>query len=316
MPAVLLMPFEKIFGLATNQTLLAVALAGVATGAAWRTCELLGIPARTNAWLCAFLLAGTDLLWCAMLGDVWFIAHVASVCFTMLAICESVGPRRGWLVALWAVCAIESRFTMVLAVPVYAYLLAFPHDAQAPRRAASFAGVLAIGAVLWAAYNHARWGTVSDIGYTQWYHQDQMGMPDGSPFRLTYLSYELRSFFSALPDFQKAFPYVVPPMTGIAMTWTSPALVLAFLARAPVRLVGAMWVAAALCATPNLLYYVNGFSQFGMRHALDFIPFLFVLMALGVRERLPLWGKALIAYSVAVGLWGCWYWNVFMRATS
>ena len=75
----------------------------------------------------------------------------------------------------------------------------------------------------------------------------------------------------------------------------------------------ALWVAAILVAIPNFLYYVNGFAQFGMRHALDFEPFLVALMMLAVRERVPAWAKALIVYSIVVGVWGCWYWLQFVR---
>jgi hypothetical protein len=41
-----------------------------------------------------------------------------------------------------------------------------------------------------------------------------------------------------------------------------------------------------------------------------------VLMGLAVREGLgAVWiaGRALIAWSVAAGVWGCWYWNTFVR---
>ncbi|MBC5828666.1 MAG: hypothetical protein GIW98_00550 [Candidatus Eremiobacteraeota bacterium] len=320
MPAVLLLPFELIFGMSTNQTLLAVLLGAIAIGAAWRICEQLQVPAKTSIWLCAFMLAGTDLLWCAMLGDVWFIAHVSAVCFTFLAITELLGRKRGWLAALWALCAIESRFTMVVAVPVYFYLLFLvPAEEESASdlraRLLSFGGVLCAGALLWVFYNEARWGTLADIGYTNWYHQDSAGMPTGSPFRLMYFWYEVQSFFVARPDFLRTPPFVVPPISGIALTWTSPALLLAFFAREPRRLAVAMWIAAGLTAAPNFLYYVNGFAQFGMRHALDFVPFLFVLMALGVRAGLPLSGRLLIVYSIAVGLWGCWYWNAVVRTT-
>jgi hypothetical protein len=61
------------------------------------------------------------------------------------------------------------------------------------------------------------------------------------------------------------------------------------------------------------VYYVNGFAQFGMRHALDFEPFLVALMFLAVRERLSRTAQMLIGFSVVVGLWGCWYWNAFYR---
>ncbi len=314
LPAVLLLPFVALFGDQTNQTLLAIALAGIAIGAAWELGERLGLPPANNAWICAFLLAGTDLLWCAALGDVWFLAHVSAVCFTMLALVEVTGQRRGWLVALWAACAIESRFSMICALPIYALLLPRPDRRTTVRAVASFVAVLVPIAALWIAYNRARWGTWTDVGYTAWYHQDQVGMPTGSPFRVTYLPYQLWSFYVQRPTQLSGFPWLRPEYSGVALTWTSPALVLAFLARSPLRYVVAFWAAAVLTATPNFLYYVNGFAQFGMRHALDFEPFLVALMMLAVRERLTWWARVLIAYSIGAGFWGCWYWNTFVRA--
>jgi hypothetical protein len=311
LPAILLLPFTAIFGAQTNQTLLAVVLAAVSVGAAWELGERFGLRPSANAWIGAFLLAGTDLLWCATLGDVWFIAHVSAVAFTLLTLVELAGKRRGWLVALFAACAFESRFSMVLALPAYAYLLLVPR--RRTTELLPFTSVLMAVGALWVLYNRVRWGTWSDIGYTTWYHQDQAGMPYGSPFRLIYLPYQAWSFFVQQPTRLAAFPWLRPEYSGVALTWTSPALILAFFARTPVRWVIALWVAALLTALPNFLYYVNGFAQFGMRHALDFEPFLVALMMLAVRDRFPRWGYALIAYSCAVGLWGIWYWFSFVR---
>jgi hypothetical protein len=317
LPAVLMLPLVAIFGLQANQTLLSVVLVAIGVGAAWELGERFGLKAVSNAWICAFLLAGTDLLWCGMLGDVWFIAHVCAVCFTMLALAELAGKRRGWLVAVWAACAFESRFSMVLALPVYLFLLLKASDggrAGEFRRAMSgFVAVLVPVAFIWLTYNHWRWGTWTDIGYTAWYHQDQAGMPTGSPFRLLYLQYQIWSFFVQMPTQLPSFPGLRPEFSGVALTWTSPALLLAFLARTPKRWVLPLWAAVFLTAIPNFLYYVNGFAQFGMRHALDFEPFLVALMMLGVRDKFPFLGYPLIAYSVAAGLWGCWYWLTFVR---
>jgi hypothetical protein len=297
-PAVLLLPFVAIFG-TFNQTLLAIVLGAIAIGAAFELGERLGVSRGTNVWICAFFLAGTDLLWCAMLGDVWMLAHVSAACFTMLALVELTGAKRPWLVAIWAACAVFSRFDLVLAIPVYAYLLRDRKSLQ------NFAAALVPFALLWVAYNLARWGTWYDIGYTEWYHEDQAGMPTGSPFRLQYFPYELWSFF-AQADFRS--------MSGAALTWTSPALIIALFARVPKQLVLALWAATLLCAAPNFVYYVNGFAQFGMRHALDFEPFLVALMFLAAKERLAVWGKALIVYSCGAGLWGVWFWNSVVRA--
>lgn len=318
LPGILLLPFVALFS-NVDQTLLSILLTAVAVGAGWELGERLGLPPRANAWICAFFLAGTDLLWCGMLGDVWFLAHVSAVCFTMLALVELTGKRRAWLVMLWGACAVESRFSLLLAIPIYLYLLLFdPEHPRALRKewfatVRSACAVIVPVAILWVLYNEMRWGTWSDIGYTAWYHQDDAGMPTGSPFRLQYLGYELWSFFVQRPGWSGAFPWLVPSMSGVALTWTSPALALAFVARTPQRLVVALWCAVVLVALPSFLYYVNGFAQFGMRHALDFEPFLVALMMLAARERLALWAKILIAYSVAVGLWGCWYWQAFVR---
>jgi len=310
MPALLLLPFVAVLG-GANQTLLAIVLAAIGIGAAYEIGERLGVSPVRNAWICAFLLGGTDLLWAAMLGDVWFIAHVSAVCFTLLALAECLGKKRGWLVALFGACAVLSRFDLVLALPVYAYLL------QSRRTLAVFAATLAPFVLFWVWYNFARWGTWYDIGYTAWYHQDQAGSPVGSPFQLRYFPYQLWSFFVQTPVPIPRYPYLEPTYNGVALTWTSPALLLAFFARAPRNWLVAMWAAVILTAAPNFVYYVNGYAQFGMRHALDFEPFLVVLMFMAMRENAARWmnvaAYALIAYSVAVGLWGCWFWNSFIR---
>lgn len=320
-PALLLLPYVAIAGLSANQTLLSAILCGVVIGAAWELAQRLRVSRATNIWLTVFLLAGTDLLWCATLGDVWFIAHVSAAAFTLLALVELCGKRRGWLVALWAAAAAGSRFSLVLAIPVYMALLisadfkpfTFPLVRPIRVRLAGFGAVLLGAGALYVAYNLSRWGTVADIGYTTWYHQDSAGSPTGLPFRLQYLSYQLWSFFVQRPDFGATFPWFRPTYSGVALTWTSPALIFALWARTPRAFVLALWSAAILVAIPSFVYYVNGFAQYGMRHALDFIPFLFALMALAARERLPLWVKSLIVYSCVASLYGVWYWNAILR---
>lgn len=321
LPAVLLVPAVFVWGTATNQTVLAAMLCGVATFAAYDIARSLGVARRVTALLCAFLLLGTDLFWCAMFGDVWFIAHVASVAFVLLALRELLGSGRPWLVAIFAACAVESRFALVLALPVFGALLytgtGLTESQGASRvrlrRTVWFAAALVPFVIAYVAYNVARWGVPYDIGYTAWFHQDAAGSPVGSPFALRYLGYELSSFFVAFPERRATFPYLVPSLAGVALTWTSPGLVLAFFAREPRRLAIGMWVATALVAAPSLIYYVDGYAQFGMRHALDFEPFLFVLIALAARRGLGPLGVGLAAYSIAVGMWGCWFWRTFVR---
>ena len=320
-PALLLLPLVALLGTAANQTLLACLLCGVAVGAAWALLERLGVTTRATIWLVIFLLAGTDLLWCSMLGDVWFVAQTSAVAFLLLALCELAGARRGWLVALWTALALGSRFTLVMALPVLLWWAwtGFAQRERQPRTALAFAAGLLPFFVAWVAYNEVRWHVPWDAGHTIFYHQDPyMGGP-GSPFGLANLKVELYSFFVAPPQWLRVPPYLEPLAFGTALWFTSPALVLAFFAREPRRLVVALWVATLLVAGPSLLYYANGGSQFGMRHALDFTPFVLALMGLATRT-VPAWvwrsACVLIVWSALAGVWGCWYWNTFLRVAT
>ncbi len=319
LPAILLLPFVAIFGTAANQTLLACALCGLAIGALWRIGECYGLDALANAWVALFTLAGTDLLWASMLGDVWFIANVSAFAFALLLWLELRTAKRGWLVALYLAAAVESRFSLVVIAPLVLAMLLAPDEAVPrlhPAWRSRLIGFLAIAVpviALWLAYNLGRWGTWDDIGYSMWFHQDPAGSPYGSPFALRYFPYQLQSFFLQMPTVLSGFPYLRPEMTGVALTWTSPALVLVEWARKPMRDTIVLWLMLFATWLPNLVYYVNGFAQFGMRHALDFEPFAAVLLLLAFRRGVPRWGYPLILYSVLVGLWGCWYWNAFIR---
>jgi hypothetical protein len=325
-PALFMLPWVAIWGNDANQTTVAIVFAAVATGLAWVLAERLGVTdLSTKVFLAMFFVAGTDVWWCAELGDVWFLAHLCAVTFILGALVELCGKGRGWLVGLCGVLACGARFPEVAALPLLAWGLwsgafagAVPAQAARIARLRSFGIVLACWAIAFVGYDELMWGTVFDIGHTVYFHADAWGQKTGSPFALRYLPYQIYSFFFRAPIFvewlqQPMWPYVKPDTNGIALTFTSPALVLAFLAKTPRNVVTALWVTTALVAAPEFLYYLNGWVQFGMRHALDFLPYLFALMAIGVRNRLPNWGVALIIWSAFVGAWGVWYWNSFVR---
>jgi hypothetical protein len=310
-PALLMLP-AAFFSLPIDQRWYAVAVASVGAGAAWHLLGMLGVRPLPRALLFGFFVLGTPYYWCAMYGDVWFFAHVAAVAFTFFALIELVGQGRPWLVASLGILAAGCRFPLVLALPVYAaYLIAAKPAAERGRAAWLFELPTIAAVALWVGYNVSRWGLPADIGYTLSYHQDAFrGSAGGSPFSLAHLPYQLHAFFVQGPTALGVSPWLDPPLSGLALTWTSPALILALLAREPRRLVAALWACATLVAAPSLLYYVAGADQFGMRHALDFEPFLLVLMALAGRDRVPPW---LILFSMAAGMYGVWYWRAFLR---
>jgi hypothetical protein len=169
----------------------------------------------------------------------------------------------------------------------------------------------ALGALPFVAvfllYNYGRWGTFNDIGYTTWFHEDPVGSRTGSPFQLVFLPGNLYSYLMLPFEFQNGFPWLKPTGMGVALTFTSPAFALAFLAPLRNRETMFLWCTVLLAAIPSLLYYVNGFEQFGMRHSLDFTPFAIPLVARGLERAKSTLAYALVAISVLANAYGVWY---------
>jgi hypothetical protein len=310
LPAVLLLPFVAIWGLNTNETALSIALAGVGIAAAYRVARLIGLSQWWAALLCAFLLFGTSYAYCAASGDVWFIAHVGAVAFTLLALAETLGARAPWRVALWALCATFCRYPMALAFPAYAIAL-WPQIQAAPRRLAGVAVVGALFAIPSACYNYVRWGTIADVGFTKFYRIMDVGKEDPTPpFALKNLAMQLRFYAVEPPRVISTPPYLLAGKFGTALTYTSPALLIALFAPIRERPVQLLWFAAGCCAVPALLYYSTGALQLGARHALDVVPFLYALMAYAIRSRPSRWYLPLLFWSILFGVveLAVWFW--------
>ncbi len=302
LPAVLVLPLVAIWGLNANETVVSVLLGGVGVGAAYLVARSIGVSRRWASLLAAFLLFGTSYAYCCAMGDVWFIAHAGAVAFTMLAIAECLNARAPWRAASWALCAGFCRYPMLLALPVYALAL-WPLVRARPSRLAGVAGVAALFAVPAALYNEARWGTIADVGFTKFYRIMDVGRTDPSPpFALKNIGMQLQFYLVQPPHVLARPPFLIAGLFGTALTYTSPALAIALLAPLRERAVQLLWLATLLCAVPALLYYSTGMVQLGARHALDFIPFLYALIAFAVRARPSVWYVPLFVWSIVFGV--------------
>jgi len=304
MPAVLMLPLVAMFGLSANQSLVCVLAASVGVAACDLVLGRMNLEPKLRVWLVVFLGFGTVLWWCTLNPAVWMCAHVVCVMFLTLTLAEWYGRRRYWLVGFLFACAALTRFPTILAVlPFLYWTWADAEDRAASVR--SFLVGLAPLLVLQVLYDLARWHTPLDIGYTLFYHKDPAGSPTGYPFSLGHLPFNLYSMFFLAPAYINSFPWLKPTYQGVALTFTSPALVLALCAGKSKEST-LLWLSVVLVALPDLLYYVNGFSQFGMRHSLDFTPFLLCLAARGFSRRPDPLGFWLIGYSVVANAFGVW----------
>lgn len=308
-PALLLLPFVAAFGLTTNQTILGVTLGALGAFGFWRLGQQLGLKSRVLALFTGVIVFGTSIAFCATEGAVWFVAHLAAFAFTSLALAELFNDGRGWLVAFWAILAAFSRYPLLLAIPVYPAMIYLRKRRIAPL--IGYCWVIGPAILASMAYNYARWGTVQEIGFALWYRiMDERSAGGRPPFDVRNIGMQLHAFLLQGPLVTRTFPWVRADKFGLSLTWTTPALIVALFARKPTAEIMALWTLAILTAVPALLYYDLGGVQLGMRHGLDFLPFLCALMLFALRGQ---WARrtftVLAAYSIVFGAYQLFLWE-------
>jgi hypothetical protein len=103
-------------------------------------------------------------------------------------------------------------------------------------------------------------------------------------FSYHYLSKNLAVFFASLPWLTSRDPHVIISRHGLALWFTTPALLLVLWPKKVDATMVALFLSAAAVAIWNLMYQNSGWVQFGYRFALDYMPVLFLLLALGGRR--------------------------------
>jgi hypothetical protein len=91
LPAILLMPFVAIWGLATDIRAVSVLLGAIDVGLAWWALGRLPISRRIRLATTIFFGFGTVLWYAAQLGTTWFFAHICAVTFVLLAVGVALG---------------------------------------------------------------------------------------------------------------------------------------------------------------------------------------------------------------------------------
>jgi hypothetical protein len=86
LPAIVLLPFVAVFGLATDQRVVSVALGGLNVGLVWWMLGRLRVGAMARALTTTFFAFGTVHWYAAQLGTTWFLAHVVALTPLLVAI--------------------------------------------------------------------------------------------------------------------------------------------------------------------------------------------------------------------------------------
>lgn len=334
LPAVLILPAVAIWGTATRDALFWALLAGSGPALLYVLLRRLresgrsGRSLRDDLLLVILFSFGTVYFFSAVQGTVWFAAHVVATPLVALYVLCSLEARRPALAGFTLGLAFLTRpTTAALALFFLVETLRVARtggeprygDASVPRRVflwlsgvqwkpalrrlAAFAvPILLLGGIaMWM--NAERWGNPFEFGHRYLVIRWRDRIATWGLFNYHYLSKNLAVFWTSLPWLTTREPHLIVSRHGLALWFTTPPLLLTLWPkRIDAQMVG-LYLATAAVALWNLLYQNTGWIQFGYRFALDYMPLLFVLLALGGRRFGSGFGIAL-AFSIAVNTFG------------
>lgn len=320
-PAVVAMPFVALFGTDFSGFIpLATLASGISLVFWWRIFDRLSVDRWTAVWLVLAIGFATPLYFVTIRGDgVWFFAQSIAFLLVAVAIHEVV---RGGSLLLAGACiglAFLTRQFTILYLPFLFALALRPGEPLVSLKWPHWRRALALGLPVVAAvmvylvYNQVRFGNPLDTGYG-YIAPPPAGeenmisdrIRDHGLFSSAYL------LFNALYLFVQGFhaqfdgPYLTDlsglDPSGASILAASPFILLAFFTPMRRPVVIGLLVSAAMIA-PMLFYHSNGFSQYNVqRYTLDWLPILFVMLALAVKPGLRPALQVLVTYAIGLNV--------------
>ncbi|WP_129627353.1 hypothetical protein [Candidatus Oscillochloris fontis] len=323
LPALLLLPFVAVFGVAgVNTVIFGAVMGAINVVIAFLLLEALAQQCWTqlsladNLWLTLLFGLGSVHWYVSTLGSVWFLAQICTTTFLLAAIWLAISTRKAYLAGLALALAMLGRPHVALMLPLL-MAIELQHrgwGAWSDWRKWLGWGIATIApmglAVLFLlSYNYARFDNPLDFGYlTQNVNPSLTAdLQTYGQFHSFYIPHNLWVMLLAGPVWDAERRMIVPSLEGMSILFTTPALIMLAWARQPRTLVVGAWVAVGLLLIPLMSYYNTGWWQFGYRFSLDLLPSALVLLALAAKTRVGWPMRVLILLGVVSNAWGTWW---------
>lgn len=329
LPAILMLPGVAIWGLDFNDRAFSLLFAAAGPALLLLLLQLLAARGRLDRrpwelWLIASLYgAGTVYFFCAVQGSVWYTAHMVGGVMLLAYLIAALDARHPLLAGLFLGLAFACRPPMLLAFPFFLYELlraAAPDRSPALgawlKRALGALGaaraartvllfglpvVAVLGALMWL--NASRFDDPFEFGHRYLQVIQAPRIVKWGLFHYHYLPRNLAATLASLPWLSVEAPHLKISLHGLAVWFTTPALLWVLWPRERSRGYALLAITATMVALPSLLYQNTGWVQFGQRFSLDYTPLLLLMIALGHRKLGKLFAAA-VAFAILVNLFG------------
>jgi hypothetical protein len=313
-PAIIALPFVFLFG-DFSQTTITNLVGATIPLSMYLLGRRKGMPASSLVFLTLLTGIGTILWFESAVGSTWYFGQVTAAACLMWAIYAATTQKYPLLVGALVGAAYMSRVHTIFSLPFFLYLLKdvfYKENKIQWKPVFLFATGLSLFLVTNAWYNFARFGVIWDRGYLlipgvleePWFSKGII--------HYSYIPKNLHTLFLSMPVIIQTPPYIQPSWFGLSILITTPVFLFAMKARAKRWDIRLSLLSVLCIGTFVLMHGNNGGTQFGVRYAIDFYPFLFfILMDLFHTKKPSTTAWVLLVIGILVNTWGVLWINFF-----
>jgi hypothetical protein len=302
-PAILIMPFVYFLGREFPQHIFGHLFGmGIVI-----TTYLLSLKIKKDIRLAIFssvaIGLGSIVWYLSSIGSTWYLGQLVSAFFLTWTLLEIIDKSRPVLLGILMGLTFLSRSHMALTFPLI--VIMNWKKFKKLKKLSMLILTFSIFAGFGFYYNYARFGNPLSNGYSLIPDVDTSPWFDKGLWNPVYLEKNLKIMFLKLPIISKDFPYLIPSLGGMSILLTSPIFLLAFIKSKCDKIIKLSWISIIITLFIVASHGGTGFTQFGYRFAVDFYPFL-MLILIKKLSKINL-GKIhwfLLFVSILVNTWG------------
>ncbi len=305
--SLLLAPFVFLFGTTFPQVSIGILSMIFSFFGIYRLAIVFKFKKIDALWLSLFFVFSTVLFSASVINITAYQVEVLGVPLIVFALLEYFTKKRPLLISIFLGCAILTRAT--LALSTLFFILEWIQKRFSFKQLLLMAIPIVFCGSLLGIYNFARFHSVFETGYL--YNITLNNYPLSLNLREGYMSLShipgnLYSFLFMPPEpilkikdgFVLAYPYLKVNPWGLAIWYTSPLFLLLLTQFKKNKYTVSLLLTILCISLPLFTYYSIGFAQFGYRYALDFLPFLFLLLIPCIQPTLSKKEILLITFGV------------------
>lgn len=320
-PAILLLPVVAFFSKPPSQHILGLIFICFDFFLLYKIAKKMGLKRHNSFWLSLFFIFGTIFSSLGLTNITSYQVQIIAVSFLILALYEFFHQRRWLLIGIFLAFAGATKSTLYLATIFFIVELLSSNFVQKKLNNILLLIIpILISVIFLGFYNFLRFENFFETGYS--YQATMVSeLQDATTkglFSFQHIPGNLYVFLFKSPEslrindinYVLKFPYLKADYWGMSIFFTSPLFLYIFLSKLKQKYVLNSWLTVLLMLIPTLTYFGIGIWQFGFRYAVDFYPFLFLILTSVFKNELPLMAKVLIIYSICfnfffmLSIWG------------